>query len=496
MFGLSFSLPFSLLAIWGICLILVFNYAWHRQRLTDLMPSLSWLGFIIVPYFVTIYPFASDQEALAYQVTGFTIFAYALLAADFFALKRLKTQDKINKSLNRDMKLKKSIRKLDSEGRFLFFCALASIGICLIGIICHLYRVGFENIPLFQKLFADHFSYAEVERLRDSFSREASITFFEKYFYNFNVLVFGLPPLAYFLVTRRFVLMSIFFIIFSTYLVSSTANMPFMIFLSALLLIVLHAVFPKHRNHIIAAGLLIVLIICTLGSYIRMQYPHSFINEALKGKEMGCEHYLDQSPNFCDLDATMGDHYRLPLYRNIDRPTLVRLYDYGTYRMIITPVDVSYRWYQYFKETENRISFASILPPLRDADFIHPARQVTLFAYQSRFPQEYNGFAYGSIDADAFARKGLWGVALISFLLMIVRLIPSYFHSNHAYSEIYNLMIIALLVILMPSASLHAILVAHGVGVICAIIICFRAYKYVQNIRFEREQKSNTITSK
>lgn len=463
-------------------------YAYKSGKITDLLPSISWGGSIIIPFLFVVLPFSTNPEALFLQIIGMCIIGFSLLAADYVSLKHGLAQDATKE---RELHIKKSIRRKDAQSRLLFWCNLLCITITLASIVIHLSRIGWSNIPILSSFMQNEIDHALVNHLRFMFSREADLTIFEKYFYNFSVVVFGLPALAYLMVTKRFYSMVALFATCTFYLVASTAKMPFMIFFCVFALLAVHIIYPKHKNRILGIGILAIISVVIIGGIIRVPFPYSYITYAIKGKTQGCEIYTEQTPRFCDMDATLADYYRLPLYRQIERPYFIRLYDYSTYRMLVTPVDVNYRWYEYFSQPGKYLGFASIIPQWRPANFIHPAFQVGQFAYASRFPEEYaHAYAYGGMDADAFARAGLWGVALISVLLFLARISPTYLHAGHAFSEIYRLMVIGLLIILPPSSSLQAMLIAHGLIVIIGAIVFFKFYDTaLRNMIKQRTEK-------
>jgi hypothetical protein len=466
-----------LTGLYLVLFALACTHAYKAKKITDLLPSISWSGSIIIPFILVVIPFAENEHAMHLQAIGMCLIGYFLLAGDYLSLRYSLSQDAQRKN---ELHIKKNLRRKDGQSKLLFYCNIICVGIALTGITVHLSRIGWENIPLLSSLLHADLDETILNHMRDMFSREANLTIFEKYYYNFNVLVFGLPALAYLMITKRFYSMIALFAVCTIYLIASTAKMPFMIFFCVFTLVALHIIFPKHKNAILSIGILTIVTTVVLGGLLRAPFPHSYVEFAAKAQSEGCEIYEDQAPQFCALDATLGDYYRLPIYRELTRPYFVRLYDYSTYRMLVTPVDMNYRWYEYFGNEGDFMGFASIIPPWRQPGYIHPARQVASYALESRFPQEYaTAYAYAGIDADAYARMGLTGVFIISVLLFFIRICPAIMHAGHAFSEIYRLMVIGLLIILPPSSSLHAILVAHGLIVITGIICFFKFYDIV-----------------
>lgn len=484
----------SIILIVGYLALFAFAcaHAYKARKITDLLPSISWCGSIIIPFILVVIPFADTAHAIYLQSIGMCMIGYALLAGDYASFRYGQAQDSQKEV---ELHIKKSLRRKDAQSRLLFWCNIICVAIALTGIAVHLSRIGWDNIPLLSSLTHSDLDESILNNMRDMFSREADLTIFEKYFYNFNVLVFGLPSLAYLMITKRFYSMVALFAACTFYLVASTAKMPFMIFFCVFLLVAIHIIYPKQKNAILSIGILAIVVTVVLGGLLRAPLPHSYVKFAYEGETKGCEIYIDQAETFCDMDATLGDYYRLPAYRKLTRPYFVRLYDYSTYRMLVTPVDMNYRWYEYFSGEGKFMGFASIIPPWRQPGYVHPARQVAAFALESRFPNEYaTAYAYAGIDADAFARGGLVGVFIVSLLLFLVRFCPAVMHAGHAFSEIYRLMVIGMLIILLPSSSLHAILIAHGLiiitGIICAFKFCDVALrKYIIQRTEARKKK-------
>lgn len=473
---LFFILPFT------VAWLMVGAYTYRRQCFTNALPSLSWLVFLIIPFGVTIAPFASDAQALTLQITGLSIIGITLLAGDFLSAKLARSPDNHPhaRGFGR-LNIKQDLRLKDSHSSALLWGAWALSAITLIGIAAHILRIGVENTPLISALLFDVRSEEALDHMRDLFSRDADLTFIEKYFYNFSVLLFGLPALVYFLATKRFAVALILFFVFTFYLLASMAKMPFMIFFTALSLLIIHIAFPKYKNRILMSLAVCGTVFIIIGGLIRAEFPHFFVTDAFKDQHPACTVITEKIKPACTSEMMIGDYYRIPYYTEIGRPDIARYYDYIIYRMFLTPVEVNYRWYEYFQDDTRRDSFATILPFWRGENYEHPARTVDKFAYESRFPYEYAwGYAYGSIDADAYARGGLQGIAIVAALLLIMRLLPTLSYTGYVFSEIYGLILIALLVILLPSASIQALLVAHGALPICGLLVLLYLYRLYQ----------------
>jgi hypothetical protein len=176
---------------------------------------------------------------------------------------------------------------------------------------------------------------------------------------------------------------------------------------------------------------------------------------------------------------TLGDVARLEsLEAAQERSKAVNIATYALYRVWLTPSDVSHRWYQYFtyvkKEPLGLLNFI----PTRAMQNEAPSREVGIWAYQERFPDKYAASisAYASFDADAFAHGGVWGVALATILLLLVRVGAAFLLAAHPVGLVSYGVLLCGLGILPSSASLQAMLGAHGLFLILILLLVLRLW--------------------
>jgi hypothetical protein len=177
-----------------------------------------------------------------------------------------------------------------------------------------------------------------------------------------------------------------------------------------------------------------------------------------------------ESPLKC---LTVGDAYRdynntmVKKKENYQQSIIIHL----LYRSFVTPIDVSSRWYQYYYYNDKK-QFTDINQPRNK----HPANIIANWAYVDRFPYIYlsTAMANSSIDADSYARFGIIGIIISSIIIVLMFLWMYFFYTNSVISRLIFICFIILMSILLPQASIQAILVAHGIS----ILMLFQLLQY------------------
>jgi hypothetical protein len=141
-----------------------------------------------------------------------------------------------------------------------------------------------------------------------------------------------------------------------------------------------------------------------------------------------------------------------------------RAYAYFAYRVFLVPVEVSHNWYKYYPLINGRFIGVEDYFGKRGTDFIHPANRVGLWAYHEKMPDKYlrSVHAYASLDADAHARAGVNGLIVVSFLLIVLRVVQKLSYVDSSLGKTLYAIGICQLSLLPAQASIAAILVAHG----------------------------------
>jgi hypothetical protein len=156
------------------------------------------------------------------------------------------------------------------------------------------------------------------------------------------------------------------------------------------------------------------------------------------------------------------------------------------YRIFLSPVDVSNRWYTYYEFIAQEKRSLTGLIKREEAK---ASNIVGRWAYYERFPNNFlpSINAYSSVDADAYSFGGLGYVVIVGFLCLLIRLYSVWVRSKPG-GLIFSPLITAYLVIFLFQASFQAILIAQGLWLLLAISIISIVYRY----KFKHEKYTNS----
>ena len=380
----------------GAPLFILFVLAKKSGTWLEILPSLFWYFFISLPYIFLVN--FLDGYSLNVQFIGIVMISLFLFVADYIGIR---TYDR-----NR-------VAIIDAREGFVTSNAarrLLALAILLFSVLLPLLQVlATHTFPLGQLFFFDSKGF-DLADARQRFTKGADFPIF------FEVLLAWYIPLfaslgIYLLRKLHFKYLSYGFIIFlSFYSFIGLEKVPF-VFLILTLLIALsnsNNVSVKIRK-IFTLGVACLLLILTFVGQIylsQVKRDVNFINssEYTSSKLLG--------------HLTPSDTYRLEVRpsTNIPAPILGL-----TYRTVLTPVDVSFRFYQYFTfESERRRDWLEIITLREDPK---GTNIVGNWAFTERFPSKYTQYidAYTSIDADSFSIFGIWGVLIAGLLLCTLR---------------------------------------------------------------------------
>lgn len=442
---------FTLLAFLTAGTFALFARSFLAHRSFDLMPSLGWMCFMSIPMMLSWSFFPEPWRST--HTVGILLVAGFLLAADTSSLLILKRG--IGKAGHTRM----------TEG-FLNYVAWAATAILVAIAIYHLLTA--EDIPLYDLLFKNA-TPEEYLAQRNSFQRDLPVPFFVRYLINFNVYIFGsLALVLHWTRGRKKTATTLAMAIF-VYSALSTAKLPALI-----VIVIISALFatrlcqrsawlPRALFLGLVAGLSVIISFDQVAApKILKYYAHTpFTNGA------------HDDPRRID---TLGDYIRSPEADVVSRQRslLYRKFEYAVYRIFLTPVEVSDRWYQYFSYVQKEPEpLGSLLGRAVGSDTPHPAVRVGRWAYHEKFPSKYtdNVHAYGSLDADAFAYGGLPAVLVAAFAFALVRISLAIFHTPNIIAETLYVMALVLMTAIPASGSLPALLVPHGLLAILGIMM-------------------------
>jgi hypothetical protein len=428
-----------LLVLILVSLVVSITVALKTQHMIQILPSLSWINFISIPLFFSWNYF--DTEVVQYQFFGVLIVQFAILSTDIFSIRliRLHGESKI-----------KYLEKLKNGPQF--FLLILILGVPAI----HYLQVG--SFPIF----------GTVDR-----------EIFNK---------FGAP---YIVILLAMLVLSVFMPFILVYAVANKFYF-FSILMSSWILIYLYSTGAKGNSYLFLGALLIstallkgininrLIFIIFLGSFLFIFYSGIHSIGAVRDISKTCRvpiGTLNTPANVLRISCPESNYRDGRLYK--------KYLDTFGYRVFLTPVEVSYYWYDL---TLSDSSNARVLSNLFDRDNEDKfSNKVGLKYYVEKFPKSYGISinANASMDADAFSFKKFYSVVFVSILYSMIRLFIglSSLHSNTSI-RILSGIGLSKLILLPFSAGLQAILVPHGLALIVILILILKS-NYAKSIIFK-----------
>jgi len=342
-------------------------------------------------------------------------------------------------------------------------------------IIAFYHILHIKEIPIIDIISNWNIAKKELLIKRELSSKLLDVPLVMKYLFSCATSVF--LPIALLLLIKQnkrysFILISLFGIF---YALITTAKTPIVIVLIIIVLFFLVQI--KTINIMKSCIVIIITLIIALRLYFVLSSEMQNIN-FLNAKYI--QNHLSVPSEDPRNNITMGDYIRFYHTDNVE----YKLYSYIIYRVFLVPSEVSNRWYQYYPNING--SYEGIIdyfPGQRNKDYIHPSRKIGVWAYHERSPNYFlkTANAYSSVDADIYARLGIIGIILISILLIGLRIVIKKLFLINNFGLILNVIAIAQISFFLPSASLPAILVAHGLSFVLLLMV-------INNIIFSKEK--------
>ncbi|NBX65486.1 MAG: hypothetical protein EBQ96_00605 [Proteobacteria bacterium] len=439
------------LAFYSLTTLSAFAYTFLKGRSFALVPSLGWLSFMALPFLVLWAYFPEPYRMIHAQ--GCLIVGTLLLLADLGAFFYL------HKRIGQDT-------HATMTPAFLNFVAWGASALLIAIAAYHL--MAAESIPLIDRLFGNG-DAGEYLAERNKFQRDLPVPFFLRYLINFNVYIFGsLALVLHWLYGRRRVAITIAVAIV-IYSVLSTAKLPAM-----MAVVIITGLFAMHLcerydwlrktffGTYILGMALVGLFYVLAAPKIITYYAHAPFESA--------------SPDDPRRVTSIGDFIRSPEADVVSkqRAFVYRKVEYLVYRIFLTPVEVSDRWYQYFSYAQKTPEpLSSLLGRAAGSDTPHPSVRVGHWAYHEKFPSKYmpDVHAYGSLDADAFAYGGLKAVLIAGLIFGLVRFAFAVFHTPNPIAETLHITALILMMAIPASGSLPALLAPHGLAALLLIMM-------------------------
>lgn len=410
--------------------------------------SLGWAVFMVGPFlanYAFLNPGYRDLQGMLVGVVG----AGLLLA---------------------DMAAAAILRRRGEEKAEQFACAVKGCGMTAwLGMVLAVVFVGLTglhlavtpDIPIFSLLSGG--SIDEVLEKRSMFSRDMPIPLVVRYLFSFAIVLFGLPAFAMFVMARKLVAAGLILAWILFYAAAGAAKGPVVLsvmIVAGVALMVLPAVWARR---LIVAGLGAAVCLLAVMPVLSYVTPDGLVYNAAHMPAKGDGFYRH-----------LGDFGRMREagVNNEHFPVVTRELEYVMYRVFLTPVEVSARWYEYFGQYPiTQVHFGRVVHDSRTGRAAHPANLVGEWFYYGHYPEHYTPevHAYASVDADAWARFGWWGFALAVLGLMGIRVFTAVMHDRNSPSQgIFTFIALVLMAALPPSSSFQALVVAQGLGVVLA----------------------------
>lgn len=421
------------------------------------LPTLGWCFLMLIP-FVMQYPLFYP-ETRGYHGMVVATLTVIILCADMIAQKTVPQPAGFTPS-------KASLRI--GYGLSIFYVALTV-----------LHFATAHSIPFFDAVESGYVNN-DTLNARIDFLRNYNAIPGIKYLFSMSTAIIGMPAvLLLWLHRRRFMALSLFFWILF-YCVASTAKGPLIL---TLVITAAGLIFTAHDQKRIKMGRaflgLALAGILTIAAITLNPASHTSIFTVFSHLD---KKYGEPEMFRDDRKKLLGDYVRPRLDMPIDSCTnrICRNADYLAYRIFITPIEVSARWYEYFTAFPvKEISFSRNIHDSRSGTDRHPAQAVGIWAFAEPYPHAYSDatYAYPSMDADAFGRFGWRGLVALMLAYFGLRLATIYFNDTRAVTGgVFYAVLVSLFAFLPPNAGIQAIILAQGVGGGIAVLCALRAW--------------------
>jgi hypothetical protein len=381
-----------------------------------------------------------DLESTYYQLIGIILISLALISGDLFCVTR------------QSKKVNTEYLKIEVSTKFLI---VISLFVVLVPI-THLILAG--NSPLFDLIFSDRLKN-EISNERASYSK-FEISYIFSILSNLTINIFMPILLAMQIYYKKYYLFIVTLIYAVIYALNSTAKSPFISLIFAVVIVLGSTVLSKYKRVI---GL---LAIACFGLTILSGVL--FGNVMIKNKEL-CSMPMNINDSPANISRSCPENLNLGI-----NPVINTI----GYRVFLTPVEVSNHWYEFFLDDQN--SFRGVQSLLERDTYKKTANIIGIKYYKEPFPNSYGSSigAYSSIDADAFSFGGLGIVAIVSLLLLLIRIYVGVSKNNSPpITKVLEALSLNLIIILPFSASIQAILLPQGLMLLLFSIFFLRNFK-------------------
>jgi hypothetical protein len=431
-----------LISLTSLLFLLVY-YALLKKEMLEIMPTLAWFTFMVIPFVYSIEFF--DKTGTNSQFLGIILIYLSLLLGDWYSIK---TKSKI--VTNTEVK---------TEIRFSGNIQLVLILVVVAIPIIHTLISG--TSPLLNYVFKGS-STATVAMDRALYTKFGIPHFFAILSNWVTNIIMPLIIVRLFF-QKKYFWSFIIFVWSILYALNSTAigTVLFLLFSIGLIILTL-----KFRSFINVFGIiLIVAVVCV-------------IIGGLFFKAIALNN-VDECPSPTGVIKSPTNIIRS--CPNNTLPGLNPIINKIGYRVFFNPVEVSNNWYKHFSMEKN--TYRSFSNLFEQDNYLKTSNLIGAEYYLKNFPNDYSKWlnAYASIDADAFSFGGLPIVFLVSILLVFIRVFISS-QGNNSPPEIlaFENLALVFLVLLPFTASIQAILIPQGLLPVLLVVLYLRKRNYLK----------------
>ena len=422
------------------------------------LPSIGWQFLLVIPFFIEYPLFNPDVRDT--QLIAIMAIAAALFAGDFMSDRIVARQGEAP-----------APNAQQSKTTFMLASGLAALFVGLS--LWHLLTA--DSIPIFDMLRGVNDNAEQIEA-RNHFARDVSTPAIVRYACSFAPCIFAIPAVLVFIASRKYAAAGALMLWVVFYTVAGTAKSPLAM---ALLILPVGIILISTRRQ--ATLIIRTLMVAGLAGLLLLGVLNVFSPYPALLDDLPAKYAHAQEKDSSELVPNLGDVERARSYDAATEPPFIwRRIDYILYRVFFTPVEVSERWFEYFHRFPvNSVVLSRMVDDSRSGEMVHPANLVGVWAFTERFPQNYTPeiYAYASIEADSYNRYGWLGLGIAALMLMGFRLCLAVFNDLHGPTHgAFFATGIALLSYLPSSASIQAILIPQGLGLLGLILFCLWMY--------------------